>query len=197
MLFDGTAHEFSYFFFWSFPLRRFRVKTPLSLTRHIILNAYRYDARLLLDALPPFASTVDHAAAAATSNDDDDDTDERPDSPGGCGWSDLPSDAEDTFFLTPEETADLHRTKRLRHLDDLRTARLRALSPDPDAAAANGHGDPNAASYPWGGSDEEVRFYFKIFTKKKTPVVLNQKTKKDYDKARSLFSFFFFGMCIL
>ena len=32
--------------------------------------------------------------------------------------------------LTPDETADLHRTKHLRHLDALRTARLRALSPD-------------------------------------------------------------------
>ena len=32
--------------------------------------------------------------------------------------------------LTPDETADLHRTKHLRHLDALRTARMRALSPD-------------------------------------------------------------------
>jgi hypothetical protein len=67
------------------------------------------------------------------------------------GWSDLPSDAEDTFFLTPEETADLHRTKRLRYLDALRTARLRALSPE---ATHLTDGDPNPD--PWGGSDEEV-----------------------------------------
>ena len=70
-----------------------------------------------------------------------------PSSPGG--WSDLPSDAEDTFFLTPGETADLHRTKRLRHLDDLRTARLRALSPDYAAADAEPETDP------WGDSDED------------------------------------------
>jgi hypothetical protein len=41
---------------------------------------------------------------------------------------DLPSDAEDTFFLTPDETADLHRIKRLRHLDHLRNAQPRSLS---------------------------------------------------------------------
>ncbi|KAI0298334.1 hypothetical protein B0F90DRAFT_1810905 [Multifurca ochricompacta] len=93
----------------------------------------RYDARLLLDALP----TINAAAAALA----------RPDSP--SGWSDLPSDAEDTFFLTPTETADLHRTKRLRHLDALRTARLRALSPDTDPAPLLGSADP------WGDSDEE------------------------------------------
>ncbi|KAF8273607.1 hypothetical protein EI94DRAFT_1715401 [Lactarius quietus] len=69
-----------------------------------------------------------------------------PDSPYSGGWSDLPSDAEDTFFLTPSETADLHRTKRMRHLDELRTARLRALSP-----AA----DDNYDADPWGDSDEE------------------------------------------
>ncbi|KAI0279547.1 hypothetical protein BGY98DRAFT_414942 [Russula aff. rugulosa BPL654] len=106
------------------------------------------------------SSTTTHhtnTTTAPTSNDDNDDEHfSRPDSPGECGWSDLPSDAEDTFFLTPEETADLHRTKRLRHLDDLRNARLRALSPDPnDPDATNGHGDVNADAYPWGGSDEE------------------------------------------
>jgi len=112
-------------------------------------TTHRYDARLLLDALPPSTSIVDHTA----SNDDD------AASVHSGGWSDLPSDAEDTFFLTPDETADLHRTKRLRHLDALRTARLRALSPDA-ATDTSVHltttdGDPNAD--PWGGSDEEVK----------------------------------------
>ncbi|KAI9464093.1 hypothetical protein BJY52DRAFT_1202813 [Lactarius psammicola] len=92
----------------------------------------RYDARLLLDALPAVtvSAVLPHGPL---------------DSPGG-GWSDLPSDAEDTFFLTPDETADLHRTKRMRHLDALRSARLRALSPTPD---------DNDDADPWGGSDEE------------------------------------------
>ncbi|KAH8987617.1 hypothetical protein EDB92DRAFT_2015019 [Lactarius akahatsu] len=94
---------------------------------------YRYDARLLLDALP----TVTVSAVPPHAP---------PDSPGG-GWSDLPSDSEDTFFLTPDETADLHRTKRMRHLDALRTARMRALSPAPRL-------DDDDAD-PWGGSDEE------------------------------------------
>lgn len=95
----------------------------------------RYDARLLLDALPTLSvspTTPLHAP---------------PDSPCSGGWSDLPSDAEDTFFLTPSETADLHRTKRIRHLDDLRNARLRALSPLSDDAADD--------TDPWGDSDEE------------------------------------------
>ncbi|KAN0109055.1 hypothetical protein V8E52_009689 [Russula decolorans] len=120
----------------------------------------RYDARLLLDALPPFAaSIVDHTATTASNDDDNDDAlapPFRPDSPDG-GWSDLPSDAEDTFFLTPEETSDLHRTKRLRHLDALRTARLRALSPDAtNNSPDGGYGDVNADDAdPWGDSDEE------------------------------------------
>ena len=121
-------------------------RTISPLTRQT--EPYRYDARLLLDALPRIARstadrTDDAAAATAASG---------PDSPRGGGWSDLPSDAEDTFFLTPDETADLHRTKRLRHLDALRTARLRALSPD-DASTSGGAYD---ADDPWGGSDEEV-----------------------------------------
>ncbi|KAH9173382.1 hypothetical protein EDB89DRAFT_1959579 [Lactarius sanguifluus] len=67
-------------------------------------------------------------------------------SPGG-GWTDLPSDSEDSFFLTPDETADLHRTKRMRHLDALHTAHMRALSPAPCL-----DDDDDA----WGGGDEEV-----------------------------------------
>ena len=118
-------------------------------TSHRSRNTHRYDARLLLDTLPRIAST----ATAAAPNDDDAAA-ATPGSPGG--WSDLPSDAEDTFFLTPDESADLHRAKRLRHLDALRTARLRALSPD----AASHHpadADADANADPWGGSDEEVK----------------------------------------
>jgi hypothetical protein len=120
-----------------FPLHRIarprdHQRTPLTRrTRH------RYDARLLLDVLP---IVVDPAPDATSAH-----PPPSPDSPGG--WSDLPSDTEDTFFLTPDETADLHRTKRLRHLDALRTARLRALSPDDPA---------DADTDPWGSSGEEV-----------------------------------------
>jgi len=45
-------------------------------------------------------------------------------------------------------------TKHLRHLDVLRTARLRALSPD--ASPANNDPDANNDADPWGGTDEEV-----------------------------------------
>jgi hypothetical protein len=114
------------------------------LTQH----THRYDARLLLDTLPRIART------AAASNDDAAAAVSRPASPGG--WSDLPSDAEDTFFLTPDETADLHRTKRLRHLDALRTARLRALSPSASPHHHHHPADADANADPWGGSDEEV-----------------------------------------
>ena len=111
-------------------------------------HTHRYDARLLLDALPTITPDSPTAPTTSTSSET---PHRRPDSPDG-GWSDLPSDVEDTFFLTPSETADLHRTKRLRHLDDLRAARLRALSPDATADAENDHtGDHD----PWGGSDEE------------------------------------------
>jgi hypothetical protein len=119
--------------------------TPLSQHTH------RYDARLLLDALPTL-TTDSPTSPTISRNNEPSPHAQRPDSPGG--WSDLPSDSEDTFFLTPSETADLHRTKRLRHLDDLRTARLRALSPDDNDDnnnAENGGGDHD----PWGGSDEE------------------------------------------
>jgi hypothetical protein len=119
---------------------------------------YRYDARLLLDALPPFsANIVDHTEASNNDNAPAPAPAQAPfraDSPTPSGWSDLPSDAEDTFFLTPEETTDLHRTKRLRHFDALRTARLRALSPD---ATNNTGADVNADADPWGDSDEEVK----------------------------------------
>ncbi|KAH9048938.1 hypothetical protein EDB84DRAFT_24245 [Lactarius hengduanensis] len=58
-----------------------------------------------------------------------------------------PSDSEDSFFLMPDETADLHRTKRMRHLDALHTAHMRALSPAP---CLDDDDDDT-----WGGSDEE------------------------------------------
>ena len=63
----------------------------------------------------------------------------------------MPSDAEDMFFLTPAEVADVHREKRRRLLDRTREERLQArleedgvTSPPPDTDI-------------WGGSDEEVR----------------------------------------
>ena len=71
---------------------------------------YRYDARLLLESLPD-------VSASPVSPD--------PASPGG--WSDLPSDAEDTFFFSAEEAEDYRRDKRRRVIDRDREARLTAL----------------------------------------------------------------------
>jgi hypothetical protein len=136
----GTAHDHRKFLRWNVLRYFFSASLSLSLCilRSRIAITHRYDARLLLDALPTMTPDSPTTASGPPHS--------RPDS--AAGWSDLPSDSEDTFFLTPTETADLHRTKRLRHLDALRTARLRALSPDPDP-------DAQRETDPWGSSDEE------------------------------------------
>ncbi|KAI9463814.1 hypothetical protein HD554DRAFT_1292774 [Boletus coccyginus] len=89
----------------------------------------RYDVRLLLDHLPDFQS---------------DSIQLRPLSP--SGWSDLPSDSEDTFFFSPDELEDYRREKRRRLIDRSREERLRAL------ATIDGQEEDLD---PWGGSDEE------------------------------------------
>ena len=68
----------------------------------------------------------------------------------GDGWSDLPSDAEDTFFFSREEVEDYHRDKRRRTLEKGREERLRALREEDDEQM--GPKDEEV----WGGSDEEV-----------------------------------------
>ncbi len=95
----------------------------------------RYDVRLLLDTLPPSTSgpgDIDTARLSPT------------------GWSDLPSDSEDTFFFSPDEVEDYHREKRRRMIDQSREERLRALRAESGDDAAREEEDP------WGGSDEEV-----------------------------------------
>ncbi|CEL57182.1 hypothetical protein RSOLAG1IB_08415 [Rhizoctonia solani AG-1 IB] len=67
------------------------------------------------------------------------------------GWDDLPSDSEDTFFLTPKEVSEYRHDKRRKMLEKERQDRLRALAEEDEA---NGWGtEPPEAS--WGGSDEE------------------------------------------
>ncbi|KAF9467615.1 hypothetical protein BDZ94DRAFT_1248551 [Collybia nuda] len=90
--------------------------------------AQKYDARLLLDSLPV------HSAGGP-----------EPSSPGG--WSDLPSDAEDTFFFSPEEVEDFRRDKRRRLIDRNREERLRARRAE--------DGEASEEEEVWGGSDEE------------------------------------------
>ncbi|KAJ8516729.1 hypothetical protein ONZ45_g5999 [Pleurotus djamor] len=90
-----------------------------------------FDARLLLDQLPPGTSSQK--------------TSRRDVSP--SGWSDLPSDSEDTFFLEPSEIEAYTREKRRRTLDRDREARLRAIQDQ--------EGPRKADEEIWGGSDEE------------------------------------------
>ena len=98
---------------------------------------YRYDARLLLESLP---------TASGSSN-----PPYTPPSP--TGWSDLPSDSEDTFFFSPAEIEDFHYEKRRKLVDAGREARLRAMrESDPDPAR-----DFVEAMEQWGGDEEEVQ----------------------------------------
>ncbi|KAF8063325.1 hypothetical protein FPV67DRAFT_1421199 [Lyophyllum atratum] len=91
----------------------------------------RYDARLLLDALPSLQPSIPPQPG--------------PDSPGG--WSDIPSDNEDIFFLSPEEAEDFRRDKKRRHIERVREERLQARRAE--------DGEPFEEEEVWGGSDEE------------------------------------------
>jgi hypothetical protein len=100
--------------------------------------SYRYDARLLLTSLPTASSSSDPPESTSP--------------PSPTGWSDLPSDSEDTFFFSPREIEDLQREKRRRLINSGREARLRAIrESDPDPAR-----DFIEAKEFWGGDDEEV-----------------------------------------
>ncbi|KAG9124823.1 hypothetical protein FRC07_010103 [Ceratobasidium sp. 392] len=91
----------------------------------------RFDVRLLLDTLPPPSSSSTH----------------NEDPLSDIGWSDLPSDSEDTFFLTRDETAQYRHEKRKREMEQGRLDRLRAL--------AEQEGEVEEEGEKWGGSDEE------------------------------------------
>ena len=114
-----------------------------------LLPLYRYDARLLLDVLPSPSSSPTPAAPASPS-----------------GWSDLPSDAEDTFFFAPEEADEYRRAKRRRVFEQDREARLRALrEADPEEEEEEA----------WGGSDEEVSVPSHVVYGSLTPSPLKKK----------------------
>ncbi|CCO35271.1 hypothetical protein BN14_09388 [Rhizoctonia solani AG-1 IB] len=108
-----------------------------------INDAYRFDVRLLLEPPEKVATQDKLNASPHTLNDPLAD----------MGWDDLPSDSEDTFFLTPKEVSEYRHDKRRKMLEKERQDRLRALAEEDEA---NGWGtEPPEAS--WGGSDEEVR----------------------------------------
>ncbi|KIP02096.1 hypothetical protein PHLGIDRAFT_96364 [Phlebiopsis gigantea 11061_1 CR5-6] len=107
------------------------VQISLDLQRNKANAEYdRYDARLLLDAWETQPSVPP------------------PDCMSPTGWSDLPSDTEDMFFLSPDEIEDYHRDKRRRMIERGREERLKAMKTEEDENEER-EGDE------WGGSDEE------------------------------------------
>lgn len=96
-----------------------------------VWSVSRYDARLLLDRLPSPAPPEAHIG-----------------SPDSAGWSDLSSDAEDIFFLKPDEVEDYRRGKRRRLMEKSREDRLQALRAYDEQESKT----PGQDS--WGGADE-------------------------------------------
>ncbi|KAI5996945.1 hypothetical protein EDD15DRAFT_2246890 [Pisolithus albus] len=101
----------------------------------------RYDVRLLLDVLPTAQDHSDPLPNAPSAH--------RPLSP--SGWSDLPSDTEDTFFFSPDEAEDYRRDKRRKLIDHAREERMRVIL----ARDRERGGWVAEDSGVWGGSDEE------------------------------------------
>ncbi|KAH7333857.1 hypothetical protein B0J17DRAFT_674392 [Rhizoctonia solani] len=99
----------------------------------------RFDVRLLLESLESVATPG--PVQLDSLNDPSADV----------GWDDLPSDAEDTFFLTPKEVDEYQHDKRRKLFEKERQDRLRALAEEDEA------NDPGALAPEllWGGSDEE------------------------------------------
>ena len=93
------------------------------------MQSIRYDVRLILDSLPTHPE-------------------ERQPTSSPSGWSDLPSDTEDTFFFGREEVEDYRRDKRRRLMESVREERLKALA---QLESAN---EPQETCW---ASDEEVR----------------------------------------
>ncbi|CAL1702587.1 unnamed protein product [Somion occarium] len=92
-----------------------------------------YDARLLLHEAP----SIEHSTSSV-------------DRLSPTGWSDLPSDAEDTFFFSPEEAEDYHREKRRRLIERSREDRLRAIRAEHEEEESEAQEKDL-----WGDSDEE------------------------------------------
>ncbi|KAI6118570.1 hypothetical protein EDD16DRAFT_171283 [Pisolithus croceorrhizus] len=106
---------------------------------HLLVD--RYDVRLLLDVLPTARDRPNPSSSTSAAR--------RPLSP--SGWSDLPSDSEDTFFFSPEEVEDYRRDKRRKLIDHGREERMRAIL----ARDRETEGAAEEDSDVWGGSDEE------------------------------------------
>ncbi|KAB5591875.1 hypothetical protein CTheo_4663 [Ceratobasidium theobromae] len=99
----------------------------------------RFDVRLLLESVEDIA-----ASSGAVSS-------HVPGDPlADVGWDNVPSDSEDTFFLSRQEVIEYQHDKRQRALEKGRQDRLRALAEEDQAARQ----EPSEAG--WGNSDEEA-----------------------------------------
>ena len=119
------------------------------LTFYFFLSLFRYDARLLLDNTLPISNPKISTGTSVS---------QQPDSPTG-GWSDLPSDTEDTFFFSPDETEDFRKEKRRRLLEQTRAERLKARMEEDQVDDEENQEEEDV----WGGSDEEVRVIFLFY----------------------------------
>lgn len=99
----------------------------------------RFDVRLLLESVEELAHSSNPSPTQLRAQSDP---------LADVGWDDVPSDSEDTFFLSPEEVVEYHHDKRRRMLEKGRQDRLRALAEEDESQA-----DPTEISW---RSDEEV-----------------------------------------
>lgn len=106
----------------------------LRLLKTRLFISLRFDVRLLVTSFPTLATS---SGTPATQHDDDE------------TWEDLPSEAEDNFFLSSEEIEKYRLRKRLELMERNRLERIRQAE---DAEQINS----NLTSDRWGGSDEEV-----------------------------------------
>ncbi|KAF6756636.1 hypothetical protein DFP72DRAFT_810249 [Ephemerocybe angulata] len=81
----------------------------------MLINSYRFDARLLLDSLAELELDEDSNAEPSI----------EPASPASSTWSDFPEDSRETFFLSQTEIEDYHRIKRRRMMDEAHERRLK------------------------------------------------------------------------
>jgi hypothetical protein len=74
------------------------------------------------------------------------------------GWSDLPSDAEDTFFFSGDEGDDYTRGKKRRRMEAGRAERMEALRLQmaQETKDEEEREQGKEKSEVWGGHDEEV-----------------------------------------
>ncbi|EPQ29905.1 uncharacterized protein PFL1_02578 [Pseudozyma flocculosa PF-1] len=133
----------------------------------------RFDVIHLLSSLPakPKRTTVPSRTASTSSPPSDDDSD---------GFSDLPSDSDDLFFLTSSEAADYLRDKKRNRLEDERQKRIAAIlaleqgdQADPaltaDAATEAQAGFPDQTQY------ELMQRTAKVLLQSTNPTVLEMK----------------------